>query len=73
MDEGELLELLEFYQDIIEKQNEIIFRLTRLVKQQAEALVNYRQVMEAEELDQLQTDRAIADEVYQSYMDIMEP
>lgn len=35
MDEGDVLELLDIYQEMIEKQDEIIYRLGKIVARQA--------------------------------------
>lgn len=73
MKEGELLELLEFYQDMTETQNELIFRLSRLVKRQAEDLANLRSIMNVEQTEEMKSDIGIAMEVLQDYTDSMEP
>lgn len=73
MKEGELLELLEFYQDMTETQNELIFRLSRLVKRQAEDLANLRSIMNIEQTEEMKSDIGIAMEVLQDYTDSMEP
>lgn len=73
MKEGELLELLEFYQDMTETQNELIFRLSRLVKRQAEDLANLRSIMNVEQTEEMKNDIGIAMEVLQDYTDSMEP
>lgn len=73
MKEGELLELLEFYQDMTETQNELIFRLSRLVKRQAEDLENLRSIMNVEQTEEMKNDIGIAMEVLQDYTDSMEP
>lgn len=73
MKEGELLELLEFYQDMTETQNELIFRLSRLVKRQAEDLTNLRSIMNVEQTEEMKNDIGIAMEVLHDYTDSMEP
>lgn len=73
MKDGELLELLEFYQDMTETQNELIFRLSRLVKRQAEDLANLRSIMNVEQTEEMKNDIGIAMEVLQDYTDSMEP
>lgn len=73
MSEGELLELLEFYQEMTETQNELIFRLSRLVKKQAEELTNLRGIMRVEADERYNSDMGIAMEVLQDYTDSMEP
>lgn len=73
MKEGELLELLEFYQDMTETQNELIFRLSRLVKRQAEDLANLRSIINVEQTEEMKNDIGIAMEVLQDYTDSMEP
>lgn len=73
MKEGELLQLLEFYQNMTETQNELIFRLSRLVKRQAEDLANLRSIMNVEQTEEMKNDIGIAMEVLQDYTDSMEP
>ena len=73
MSEGELLELLSFYQEMTETQNELIFRLSRLVKKQAEELTNLRGIMRVEADERYNSDMGIAIEVLQDYTDSMEP
>lgn len=73
MSEGELLELLSFYQEMTETQNELIFRLSRLVKKQAEELTNLRGIMRIEADERYNSDMGIAMEVLQDYTDSMEP
>lgn len=73
MSEGELLELLSFYQEMTETQNELIFRLSRLVKKQAEELTNLRGIMRVEADERYNSDMGIAMEVLQDYTDSMEP
>jgi len=73
MGDGELLELLEFYQDMTETQNELIYRLSKLVKRQAEDLAHMRSVMNSDMDEKLKGDMRIAMEVLKEYNDSMEP
>ncbi|MCR5790376.1 MAG: hypothetical protein K6G83_10870 [Lachnospiraceae bacterium] len=69
MDENDsMLELLDTLMDIIEKQDEIIYRFGRIVKRQATdlALLRNDAKFSDEELDQ---DMAVADEVMEDYKD----
>lgn len=64
-----MLELLEIYMDLVEKQDEMIYRLTKVVKRQREdlALLQNDAKFSDEALDQ---DIAIIKEVGEEYQDI---
>ena len=49
MDEIQVLELLEFYEDLIEKQDEIIVRQSRFIKSLATELAHVRNMLNVEE------------------------
>lgn len=67
MDENEsMLELLDTLVDVIEKQDEIIYRLGRLVKRQATDLALLRNDADFSD-DGLDQDVEIADEVMKDY------
>ncbi len=66
MDDDNILELLEIYMDMVEKQDEIIYRLGKIVKRQATDLKLLQN--DAEFADpKLDEDVAIADEVIEDY------
>lgn len=69
MDEDNMLELLELYMDMVEKQDEIIYRLGKIVARQAmdiQLLKNDREFSD----DKLTEDTAIVDEVIGQYNDM---
>lgn len=69
MDEDNMLELLELYMDMVEKQDEIIYRLGKIVSRQAtdiQLLKNDREFSD----DKLTEDTAIVDEVIGQYNDM---
>lgn len=69
MDEENILELLDLYMEIVEKQDEIIYRLGKIVARQAtdlQLLKNDREFSDAE----LDEDVNIANEVIEQYQDI---
>lgn len=69
MDEDEILELLDIYQDMVEKQDEIIYRLGKIVARQAtdlQLLKNDREFSDPK----LDEDMAIANEVIEQYKDV---
>lgn len=69
MDEDNMLELLELYMDMVEKQDEIIYRLGKIVARQAtdiQLLKNGREFSD----DKLAEDTAIVDEVIGQYNDM---
>lgn len=69
MDEESTLELLEIYQDMVEKQDEIIYRLGKIVARQATDLQLLKNDREFSDEKFLQ-DMAIADEVIGQYNDM---
>jgi hypothetical protein len=69
MDDDDFLELLEIYSDIVEKQDEIIFRLGKIVARQATDLQLLKNDREFED-KKLDEDIAIADEVLNQYREI---
>jgi hypothetical protein len=69
MDEDNILELLDLYMDMVEKQDEIIYRLGKIVARQAtdlQLLKNDREFSDTK----LDEDMAIADEVMDQYHEI---
>lgn len=69
MDEDNWMELLELYMDMVEKQDEIIYRLGKIVARQAtdlQLLKNDREYSDPK----LDEDIAIANEVIGQYQDI---
>lgn len=69
MDEDNILELLDLYMDMVEKQDEIIYRLGTIVARQAtdlQLLKNDREFSDTK----LDEDMAIADEVMDQYHEI---
>lgn len=69
MEEDNLLELLELYIDMVEKQDEIIYRLGKIVARQAtdiQLLKNDREFSDSK----LSEDTAIANEVIEEYRDM---
>lgn len=66
IDEKEVWQLLEFYMDLVEKQDEVIYRIGKVVSRQAEALrliKNDRGFSDPK----LEKDMAVAEEVKQQY------
>lgn len=66
MDEDNFLELLDLYMDMVEKQDEIIYRLGKIVARQAtdiKLLQNDREFSDK----RLEEDLAIAQEVMEQY------
>lgn len=66
MDEDNVLELLDLYMDMVEKQDEIIYRLGKIVARQAtdlQLLKNDREFSDKK----LDEDVAIANEVVEQY------
>ena len=45
LDEAALLELLELYMEMVEKQDEVICRLGRLVSRQATDILHYKNIL----------------------------
>ena len=69
MDEESILELLDIYQDMVEKQDEIIYRLGKIVARQATDLQLMKNDREFSD-EKLEQDIAIADEVIEQYNDM---
>lgn len=69
MDEDSILELLDIYQDMVEKQDEIIYRLGKIVARQATDLRLLKNDREFSD-EKLEQDIAIADEVIEQYKDM---
>lgn len=69
MDEDNILELLDLYMDMVEKQDEIIYRLGKIVARQATDLQLLKNDMEFSD-KKLDEDMAIADEVVNQYKEI---
>lgn len=69
MDEESILELLDIYQDMVEKQDEIIYRLGKIVARQATDLQLLKNDREFSD-EKLEQEIAIADEVIEQYNDM---
>ena len=69
MDEENWMELLELYMDMVEKQDEIIYRLGKIVARQASDLQLLKNDKEFSD-QKLDEDMAIANEVIGQYKDI---
>lgn len=69
MDEDNILELLDLYMDMVEKQDEIIYWLGKIVARQATDLQLLKNDMEFSD-KKLDEDMAIADEVVNQYKEI---
>jgi len=69
MDEESILELLDIYQHMVEKQDEIIYRLGKIVARQATDLQLLKNDREFSD-EKLEQDIAIADEVIEQYNDM---
>lgn len=66
MDEDNFLELLDLYMDMVEKQDEIIYRMGKIIARQAtdiKLLQNDREFSD----EKLEEDMAIAQEVVEQY------
>ena len=66
MDEDNFLELLDLYMDMVEKQDEIIFRLGKIVARQATDIKLLQNDHEFSD-KKLEEDMAIAQEVMEQY------
>ena len=69
MDEDNMLELLDLYIDMVEKQNEIIYRLEKIIARQATDIQLMKNDREFSDI-KLEEDKAIADEVLVQYHDM---
>ena len=72
MDEETLLEILDVYTEMIEKQDEIIVRMGRIISRQAEAIQLIKNDREFSD-PQLEKDMAIVDEVKRDYESYIKP
>lgn len=66
MDESSVLELLDLYMDMVEKQDEIIYRLGKIVSRQAETLQLLKNDREFSD-KKLDEEMLIAEEVMGQY------
>lgn len=66
-DEESFLELLEIFMELNEKQDEIIFRLSKLLSKQATELAHLRNLMNVEASEDMQKDENILTEVMEEY------
>lgn len=73
MDESQVLEAIEMYEDLVEKQDEIIVRQSRFIKKLATELAHLRNLMNIEVSEDERIDAGIIDEVKQEYEDMREP
>lgn len=76
LNEAALLELLELYMEMVEKQDEVICRLGRLVSRQATDILHYKNILniESEEDRILEQDKRLAEEAMREYeMTKLEP
>ena len=69
MEEDNVLELLELYMDMVEKQDEIICRLGKIVARQASDLQLLKNDMEFSD-EKLEEDMNLADEVIDQYKEL---
>lgn len=69
MDEDSVLELLDLYMEMVEKQDEIIYRLGKIVAKQATDIMMLKNDMEYSDSG-LTEDKAIVDEVIGQYKDL---
>lgn len=69
LNEASLLELLDLYMDMVEKQDEVICRLGRIVSRQAQDILHYKNIyhIEEEENRVFQQDKALAKEALSEY------
>ena len=68
MDENQVLELVEFYEDMIEKQDEIIVRQSRFIKSLATELSHLRNMLNVEASEDERLDAGIIEEVKEEYV-----
>lgn len=73
MDEIQVLELLEFYEELIEKQDEIIVRQSRFIKNLATELAHVRNMLNVEASEDERLDAGIIEEVKEEYVSMREP
>lgn len=69
LDEASLLELLDLYMDMVEKQDEVICRLGRIVSRQATDIQHYKNILGMDEVDDksFELDKKIAAEAMEAY------
>ena len=71
LEESSLLELLDLYMDMCEKQDEIICRLGRIVAKQAQDIQHYKNLFRIEEEEEedreFELDKGIVKDVMQEY------
>lgn len=69
LDEASLLELLDLYMDMVEKQDEVICRLGRIVSRQAQDILHYKNIYRIEEEENriFQQDKQLVDEALREY------
>ena len=72
MDEIQVLELLEFYEDLIEKQDEIIVRQSRFIKSLATELAHVRNMLNVEASEDERLNAGIIEEVKGEYASMRE-
>ena len=70
MDENQVLELVEFYE---EKQDEIIVRQSRFIKSLATELSHLRNMLNVEASEDERLDAGIIEEVKEEYVSMREP
>ena len=73
MDENQVLELVEFYEDMIEKQDEIIVRQSTFIKSLATELSHLRNMLNVEASEDERLDAGIIEEVKEEYVSMREP
>lgn len=68
LNESSLLELLELYMEMVEKQDEIICRLSRITTRQAQEIQHLKNLYDFVDMDPgFELDKKIAGEVMQEY------
>ena len=69
LDSGQLLELLELYMDLVEKQDVAIYHMSKVIRRQEEELQHVRNLyrLEAQDLPGLADDRREAGEALKDY------
>lgn len=69
MDEDSILELLDLYQDMVEKQDEVIYRLGKIVARQAADLKLMKDNEEFSD-EKLKSEMDVTEEVMGQYKDL---
>ena len=69
LDSGQLLELLELYMDLVEKQDVAIYHMSKVIRRQEEELQHVRNLyrLEAQDLPGLADDRREAGDALKDY------